>query len=110
MVHHRPESTAAICLSQGNLEEGIALVKSFPMHSAVSFTDPLTYPGFKNVPCSYLFCELDLCIPAFIQQRGIDMIEKETGKKVDVTRIAADHIPNITSPQETIDWIVGLDA
>jgi hypothetical protein len=110
MVHDNPESTARICFSLGDLEEGTAIVKTFPMHSAVSFANPLTFARFTDVPCSYLLCEQDLCIPASVQKAGIDMIEKESGRKVDVTSIHADHIPNVTSPKETIDWIVGLDA
>lgn len=108
MEHHRPESTAAICFSSISLEEGTTWVKKFPKHSAISFMNPLTYAGYKHVSCSYLLCEQDLCIPANVQKAGIDMIERESGRKVDVTSIAADHVPNLTSPKATIDWIVGL--
>ncbi|OQU99578.1 hypothetical protein CLAIMM_05188 [Cladophialophora immunda] len=108
MEHYRPESTAAICFSSLPLEEGTAWVKKFPKHSAVSFENPLTYADYKDIPCSYLLCEQDLCIPASVQRAGIDLIEKESGRKVDVTRIQADHVPNWTYKQATIDWIVGL--
>ena len=108
MVHHRPENTAAICFSNISVEEGTAYVKTFSKHSAVSFTNPLTYAGYTEIPCSYLLCEQDLCIPASTQRAGIEHIEKESGRKVDVTSIAADHIPNITSKQATVDWLVGL--
>lgn len=108
MVHHKPESTAAICFSSIPLEESTAWVKKFAKHSAVSFENPLTYAGYENIPCSYLLCEQDLCIPARVQKEGIETIERESGRKVDVTSINADHVPNWTSPQEMIDWVVGL--
>lgn len=108
MEHHNPESTAAICFSKLPLEEGTAWVKQFAKHSAVSFENPLTYAGYKSILCSYLLCEQDLCIPARVQREGIDTIERESGRKVDVTSIDADHVPNWTSTQEVIDWIVGI--
>ena len=110
MEHHRPESTAEICFSAISLEEGTAWVKKFPKHTAISFENPLTYAGYKEIPCSYLLCEQDLCIPATTQRAGIDMIEKESGRKVDVTSINADHIPTITSKKDAVDWMIGLGA
>lgn len=108
MWHHRPELTAKICFSSWPVDKGTAWVKKFSKHSTQSFQEPLTYAGYKDVPCSYLLCEKDLCIPASVQQAGIDLIEKESGRKVDVTRLEADHVPNWTAPDETIRWIVGL--
>jgi hypothetical protein len=95
-------------LSHLSLEEGEAWVKKFPKHSAVSFAGELTYAGYKDIPVSYLFCEEDLCIPAKIQRAGIEMMEKESGKNVNVTSIKADHCPNFTATQKVVDWILDV--
>lgn len=75
-------------------------------HSAVSFGDPLTYAGYKDVPVSYLVCEEDLVIPAGSQSRMVDLVEQESSRKVDVTKIPAGHAPNATAAQAVVDWII----
>ncbi|KAK8065790.1 alpha/beta-hydrolase [Apiospora hydei] len=89
-------------------EEGLVWAHTLVRHSAASFASPLTYAGYKDVPVSYLFCEDDHLIPPFVQQKRIDMIERETGKKVDVTRIDSDHVPTISRTELVIDWIIKL--
>jgi hypothetical protein len=108
MYHANPAATAKITLNHLPLSEGEAWVKLFPKHSAVSFDNELTYAGYKDVQVSYLLCEEDLCIPATVQRAEIEMMEKESGRKVYVTSIKADHCPNVTSTQKTIDWILDL--
>lgn len=83
-------------------------MKKFPQHSAVSFAGPLTHAGYKDIPVSYLFCEEDLIIPPAYQRAGIDLVERESGNKVDVTYVKSGHIPNNTKPQEVINWFVHL--
>lgn len=75
-------------------------------HSAASFGDALTYAGYNDVPVSYLVCEEDLVIPGGSQSRMIDLVEQESSRKVDVTRISAGHAPNVTATQELVDWII----
>lgn len=108
MYHDPPAATAVITLNHLSSEEGTAWIKKFPKHSAVSFSNELTYPGYKDVPVSYLFCEEDLCIPPQIQRAGIEMMERESGRKVNVTSIRSDHCPNLTAAQDTIDWILDV--
>lgn len=109
MYHEVPETTARICLNNlSDRDEAVAWIKKMPKHSAVSFGDALTHEGFRDVPVSYLLCEDDLCISPLVQQAGIDMMEKRSGRKVDVTRIKADHCCNITAPKETVDWLVNV--
>lgn len=110
MLHVDAASTAKISLSKLPLEVSEPLVKQFSKHSAVSFTNKLTYAGYKDVPVSYLFCEADLCVTPAVQQKGIDMIERESGRKVTVTRIDSDHGPNRTAPQEVVEWILSVVA
>lgn len=38
----------------------------------------------------------------------IELVERESGSKVDVTRIKAGHAPNVTAVEEVADWIVGM--
>jgi pimeloyl-ACP methyl ester carboxylesterase len=107
MYHDPIERSAEICFSDISKERGEAWMRKFSRHSSVSFMGELTYAGYKDVPVSYMLCEEDLCIPPKNQREGIDIIEKVSGRKVDVTSIHAGHIPNESQPQAVIDWIVG---
>ncbi|KAF2261500.1 alpha/beta-hydrolase [Lojkania enalia] len=89
-------------------EEGHRMMQLFPQHSGPSFADKLTYEGYKDVPCSYLFCEEDKVITPVVQQRGIDAIEAASGKKVDVWRLSCDHCPTKSVPEKSIEWFKHL--
>lgn len=89
-------------------DEGELWAAKLVKHSSMSFRDPLTYAGFKDVPVSYLLCEDDRAISPQCQRAGIEMIEKESGNKVDVTSIRGDHVAPLSSQNEVVDWIVGV--
>ncbi|ETS87144.1 hypothetical protein PFICI_00972 [Pestalotiopsis fici W106-1] len=89
-------------------EQGEYWAAKLANHSSASFASPLTYQGFKDVPVSYLVCEHDLTIPPVLQQAGIDMIERITGEKVEVTRIDSDHCAPASDMQKVVDWIVNV--
>ncbi|KAF7192633.1 putative hydrolase R7 [Pseudocercospora fuligena] len=110
LTHTDPARTAAISFSDLSPEEGQALVKTMVQHSDMSFASELTHAGYKDVEnVSWLFCEKDLCIPKELQQKTIEMIERESGRKVDVTKIEADHIPSLgPRKQEVIDWFLSI--
>ncbi|KXT11246.1 hypothetical protein AC579_6992 [Pseudocercospora musae] len=111
LTHTSPARTAAISCSDLPPEEGQAWVKSMVQHSGMSFASELTHAGYKDVEnVSWLFCEKDLCIPKEVQQKTIEMIERERdGRKVDVTKIEADHIPSLgPRKQEVIDWVLSV--
>ena len=108
MRHDPVERTAEISFSDLPMEQGVAWVRRFAQHSAISFGGELTHEGWKDAPVSYLVCENDLCIPEKIQREEIDMIERTSGNKVDVTSIKAGHCPTISKPLESIDWILSL--
>ncbi|KAI1762507.1 alpha/beta-hydrolase [Hypoxylon sp. FL1150] len=101
-----PAAAKIIISDLADKEEREAITRRLTSHSAVSFSNELTHAGYRDVPVSYLFCEADKCIPPQIQREGIEMIERDGGKKVDVTSINAGHIPNVTVPQEVTDWIL----
>lgn len=82
--------------------------ENWPRHSGPTFVNELTHAGYKDVPVSYLLCELDICVSPEIQQKGIDMVERVSGRKVDVTRAKVDHAVNVSQPQVLADWIVAL--
>ncbi|KAL2419931.1 hypothetical protein ABEF95_008733 [Exophiala dermatitidis] len=108
MSQNDPAKTARTCFNHLSLDEGVHWVKQFPKHSSASFASPLTYPGYKDVPVSYLIHEEDRCITSDLQRAAIEMIEKESGAKVDVSSIKADHCSNISAPQLVVDWIVSV--
>ncbi|KAI1436130.1 Alpha/beta hydrolase fold-1 [Xylaria sp. CBS 124048] len=87
-------------------EEAAKLSKEFAPHSIISFTNPLTHAGYKDIPVSYLFCEGDQTIPPAVQRKEIDMIERETGSKVDVTSINSNHVPTVHCPEKVVDWLI----
>jgi pimeloyl-ACP methyl ester carboxylesterase len=107
-LYHDPIASAPICFSDLPKEEGEAWMKKFPRHSAVSFGSELTYAGYKDIPASWLLCEEDLCIPAENQREAIELIEKVSGRKVDVTSIKTGHVPPASAPEKVIDWILDV--
>lgn len=107
-MSHDPALSAPIIFSDLPKDEGEAWMRKFPTHSAASFAGALTYAGYKGVPVSYLVCEDDKCIPVKNQREGIEVIEKASGKKVEVTSITSGHCPNATQPQKVVDWILDV--
>lgn len=89
-------------------EEGEAWIRRFPRHSAASFADPLTHPGYTGVPVSYLLCKGDMTIPAKNQRAGIEVMERASGRKVDVTSIEAGHCPIVSDPDAVVSWVLDL--
>ncbi|RVX74127.1 hypothetical protein B0A52_01959 [Exophiala mesophila] len=110
MLHSHPAATAKISLSSLPLEESEPLIRDLAKHSAVSFTNNLTYAGYRDVPVSYLLCTADLCVPPAVQRKGIDMIERVSGTRVKVTEVACDHGVNHTSPDKVVAWIMSVVA
>ncbi|KAI1374562.1 alpha/beta-hydrolase [Hypoxylon crocopeplum] len=86
------------------------LVEGFQIHSSVSFFNKLTHAGYKDVPVSYLLCEDDEIILPKSQRDGIDIIEKASGNKVDITSIKAGHCPTVTALEKVVDWIIQAAA
>src|SRR5687767_14873503 len=77
-------------------------------HSSAAFASNLTYAGYKDVPVSWLFLEEDRQISPAVQQKGIDLIERESGAKVDVTSVNAGHCPQIMALDDVLTWIEKL--
>lgn len=111
MRHTDTETTAALCFNCLPPADGVAKAGQFGKHSSVSFGDVLTHNGYKDVPVSWLFCELDRCVVPDVQQTAIEVIEESwngterEGSKVHVKRLVCDHIPIYSAREETERWI-----
>jgi len=101
-----PEEAAGPTFSDLPKEEGIEWCRKMPLHSVASFEGKLTYPGYKYIRSSWIFCEKDqILIPDF-QRSCIELIEKESGKEVDVYNLAVPHCPNISAPMRLANVVV----
>jgi hypothetical protein len=99
---------AKYTFSDLTFDEGMEWAVKFPQHSAISFAGEVTYAGYKDVPSSYLLCLKDLVITEKMQRAGIELIEKASGTKVDVTEIDAGHAPSAKYPEKVMEWIVDV--
>ncbi|OTB00613.1 hypothetical protein M426DRAFT_65562 [Hypoxylon sp. CI-4A] len=100
--------TAEVVFSDLPLEEGKYWGKKLVKQSAASFASKLTYEGYKDVPISYLVAENDQSIASATQKSQIEMIERVSGNKVDVSSVNSGHVPCISQPQHVIDFILGV--
>jgi len=99
---------ATVVFSDVPHEEGLEWAKLMVKHSAVSFSNPLTYAGYNDVRVFYLVAEGDRSISPQRQRSYIEMIERVSGKPVDVTTTPAGHVPTVTAPDDVIKWIVAV--
>lgn len=104
MVHEDRSILVKTCFNGMPFDDALVWANRFPHHSAVTFSEKLTYPGYDDVPVSYMFCENDECIIPEVQQNILDMLEKR-GKTVDVYKYPVDHIPYLSQPESVLDAI-----
>ena len=109
-MKHVVEESAKLTFSDLPFEEGCDWVRKMPYHSVPSFAGKLTYPGYKHIPVSYIFCKEDRILPPDFQRSVIQTIEEESGKKVDVRTLKTGHCPNASAPEETAKVIVSAVA
>jgi hypothetical protein len=105
LIHADPGPLIETCFNDMPYDESLIWTKRFGQHSAPSFGGKLTYQGFKDVPISYMFCERDQCILPKTQQGIIDMIERESGRKVDVYRYPLGHIPYFSKVESVVEAV-----
>ncbi|KAI1811924.1 Alpha/beta hydrolase fold-1 [Poronia punctata] len=98
--------TAEIVFSDLPLEEGKYWARKLVKQSAASYASNLTYAGYKDVPVSYLIAEQDRSIKPATQKSQIEMIERVSGNKVDVSSVQSGHALPISHPQQVTDWIL----
>ncbi|MBE7181471.1 MAG: hypothetical protein INR71_09730 [Terriglobus roseus] len=95
-----PEQNAANNFSGLPFEAALEWAKKMPEHSTLSFSGPLTHPGYKDVPVTYIFTEQDRTVPPAMQRAQIATIEEARGGKVEVLPIPTDHFPYVTATEE----------
>ncbi|RWA11421.1 hypothetical protein EKO27_g3676 [Xylaria grammica] len=100
--------TAKVVFSDISLEEGKYWARKLVKHSAASFASKLTYAGYNDVPVSYLVAEDDQSIAPATQKSQIEMIERTSGNKVDVSSVNSGHVPPVSHPQHVIDWVLSV--
>lgn len=73
--------------------------------SVKSTVTPLTYAGYKHIPCSYLVTKLDRVNPPEAQWGFIDLVERESGARVDVHEYEVGHCPQLTRPLWEVECV-----
>ena len=86
-------------------EESLPHSKLYTEHSTKSFGDKLTYPAYKYLPVSFIFCERDGTLPPDFQKKTIARIEEQSGRKVQVFTVDAGHCPFATQPEEVAGFV-----
>lgn len=100
-----PVENAKLNFSDMPFEEAVEWAKKASGQSTASFADPLTYPGYKDVPVAYVFTEKDTTVWPEMQRAQIENIEQERGSKITVYPIATGHFPYISYPDIMVDAI-----
>ncbi|KAI0972009.1 Alpha/beta hydrolase fold-1 [Xylaria arbuscula] len=98
--------TAEVVFSDLPLEEGKYWARKLVKQSVISYANNLTYGGYNDVPVSYLVAEADRSIPSTVQRSQIEMIERVSGNKVDVSSVDSGHVLPVSHPHQVIDWIL----
>lgn len=79
---------------------------SSPVAQSVKSTvTPLTYAGYKNIPCAYMLTKLDRVNSPEVQRGFIGLIEKESGSKVDVYEYEVGHCPQLSQPLLEVECV-----
>ncbi|OAL39241.1 hypothetical protein AYO20_01559 [Fonsecaea nubica] len=104
------ETIAKATFPDLDFDKAVAVVKTMSRHSALSFASKVTYPGYKHVPVSFIMCANDMIVPPDLQRGYIDMIQRESGRDVDVHTLDTGHCPNTTAPDQLAKLIVDIAA
>lgn len=99
-ISHDPVVNAKFTFSDLPEEEALAWAQQMPEQSTASFSDGLSYPGYKDVKVDYVVLEEDMIIPMQYQEAMIDYLEKQEGKTVDVYRLKSGHCANASKLEE----------
>jgi pimeloyl-ACP methyl ester carboxylesterase len=102
------ETVARGALSELPFEEALGFARSMGLHSFLSFEGKLSYPGYRHVPVSWIYCEDDKMIVPTLQQQYIDRIEAESGAAVNVHTLATGHMPNLTATDQLARMLVQI--
>ena len=73
--------------------------------SSVSFDGRFTYPGYRYIPSTYVFCEKDMIISPERQQEMIDRLNEE-GANVRRVTLSSGHCPMLSQPEAVAKILV----
>ena len=83
--------------------EVAAYWSSYTTHSDLAaLATPLKYAGWRHVPTVYLLCELDRCMPPYVQE-GMVAATEDVVKTV---RLPSGHLPMLSMPEKFIDVLL----
>lgn len=82
-----------------------AATSSAVAQSVKSTVTPLTYAGYKHIPCSYMVTKLDRVNPPEAQRGFIDLVERESGSRVDVHEYEVGHCPQLSRPLWEVECV-----
>lgn len=95
-----PAFSASLMYDTWPEDRAVAWAKASSRQSEVSFNSIVKYAGNPNIDVSYISCENDGIVPPSKQAEYINNARVATGKDVDVRKLATNHIPNLTAPEE----------
>ncbi|KAK9800007.1 putative Alpha/beta hydrolase fold-1 [Seiridium cardinale] len=70
--------------------------------SSPVFSGAATYEPWKEIDCTYLFCEDDVAMPIAFQEQAASKFPPSTLK----IRLKASHSPYLSKPKETVDALI----
>ena len=72
----------------------------FITHSDLTaFAAPLRYAAWRQIPTTYLVCELDQCIAPHVQEAMVTSTEG----KVKTVHLPSGHMPMLSMPEKLVD-------
>ncbi|KAM6479548.1 Alpha/beta hydrolase fold-1 [Trichoderma sp. SZMC 28011] len=69
------------------------------------FTLPLTHATWKDVPCSWIYTELDEIIPVDVQRKGVLEAETATGIPIRTFSLQSGHSPFLNMPDKLVEIV-----
>jgi homoserine acetyltransferase len=72
--------------------------------AAEFFTLPITHATWKDVPCSWIYTELDEIIPVDIQKKCV-LEAKQSGTNIRTFSLQSGHSPFLSMPDKVVEII-----
>lgn len=96
-----PDTPEHIFYNDLSIEEAKKSVDALSHHSYRCLFTKLTYPGYKDIPTTYLLCEKDNAIPLCVQEKMVDNA-RGLGVHVDTVTFDASHSPFLSMPDDVV--------
>lgn len=84
---------------------GYASASSSVAQSVKATVTPLTHAGYRDIPCAYMLTRLDRVNPPEVQRGFIDLVERESGSRVDVHEYDVGHCPQLSRPLLEVECV-----